>query len=564
MLRKSSVCVLIALLCCLVVAAVTVIDRTWLPFENRVYDLKYTFRYPRGDTLQPPRPHEQIIIVDVDDASLRELGRYQNWPRAYYARVIDQLRDAAAVGVDIFFGEPDTLPTAARQYYDKPDFDSLIIAALAGRHNVVLVSSFRDQPVFHDLARTGMGEIVPDDDGVVRTGFRVFAGETTFAAAIASIVRPGPLADRFRIDYMEAGSFRRIPFADVYFERIPREFFTGKIVLIGGTARGLFDYRVVPFNRNFPGVEIHANIINNFINGKQVHEIPTFIVFLITFILTLIIGLTVVLFRPRIYIPMTVFIYIALLIISFILFTLKSRSIELGVIRSYYSFTLCLVASLIYRYRIEEKEKRKIRSIFSRYYSRELLDKVLAAPPVLGGERVEGTVIFADIRNFTPFAEKTTPEQVAEKLNRHLTEMVEIVFFYQGRVDKYIGDCVMAVFGTPVRVKNHAINACQAAKNMVKMAAECGFKIGVGVNSGSMISGNFGSPMRMEYTVVGDNVNLAARLESATKDFGVGVIASEATYQMAMRDHPSDLSFRPLGAIKVKGKEEEIKVYEVT
>lgn len=563
MFRKISVTALIALISALVVAAVTLVDRTWRPFENRIYDLKYQFRYPVNDTLPVPRINEQIVIVDIDEASLAELGRYQNWPRIYFAEAIRYLAGAAAVGVDVYFGEPDTLPLACRLYYHKPNFDSAMTAVLLAQPNIVLVSSLNQLPIYHGLAHIGLGEVVPDDDGVVRTGFRVFGPETTFAAKIASLVRPawsGP--DRFRILYMKKGSFRRIPFADVYFQRVPREYFNQKIVLIGGTARGLFDYRSVPFSRYFPGVEIHANLVNSFINSLKITEIPFLFIVWLSFLSTFLIALMVIFFKPRVYLLLTLIIYLLLLVASFMLFNLN-QAVELGVIRPYYTMTFGLISVLIYRYRIEEKEKRRIRSIFSRYYSRELLDKVLAAPPVLGGERVIGTVIFADIRNFTPFVEKTTPEQVAEKLNRHLTEMVEIVFFYQGRVDKYIGDCVMAVFGTPVKVNNHALNACRAARDMVKMAAECGFKIGVGINSGVMISGNFGSPMRMEYTVVGDNVNLAARLETATKELGVGIVASEATVQMAMRDHPADFSFRPLGAVRVKGKEEEIKVYEV-
>lgn len=563
MFRKISVSALIALASALVVGAVTLVDRTWRPFENRIYDLKYQFRYPVNDTLPAAPLNERIVIVDIDETSLAELGRYQNWPRIYFAEAIRYLSDAAVVGVDVFFGEPDTLPLVCRSYYQKPNFDSAMTAVLRGQPNIVLVSSLNQPPIYHGLAHVGLGEVVPDDDGVVRTGFRVFGPETTFAARIASLVNParsGP--DRFRILYMKKGSFRRIPFADVYFQRVPREYFHNKIVLIGGTARGLFDYRSVPFSRYFPGVEIHANLVNSFINSLKINEIPSFFIILLSFLSTFFIAVMVMFFKPRIYIPLILVIYLLFLIVAFVLFNLN-RALELDLIRPYYTLTLGLISVLIYRYRIEEKEKRRIRSIFSRYYSRELLDKVLAAPPVLGGDRVMGTVIFADIRNFTPFVEKTTPEQVAEKLNRHLTEMVEIVFFYQGRVDKYIGDCVMAVFGTPVKVNNHALQACRAARDMVKMAAACGFKIGVGINSGIMISGNFGSPMRMEYTVVGDNVNLAARLESATKELGVSIVASEATVQMAMRDHPADLTFRPLGAVRVKGKEEEIKVYEV-
>jgi adenylate cyclase len=559
--NRLSPALLIAAFAVLAVAVVTLPDKTWRPFENKVYDLKYLARYPHHDAAYVPgRVNEDIVIVDIDDRSLGELGRYQNWPRAYYARVIEYLNTAAVVGLDVFFGEPDTLPSAARQYYEKPDFDSLVIRALKQNPRVVLVSSLHEQPVYRPYARTGMGEIVPDDDGIIRTGFTVFAAETTFAAAVAGTVKAGLPAGHFLIDYRDVNSFRTVPFSDVYFARVPKEYFSGKIVLVGGTARGLFDYRAVPFNRNFPGVEIHANLVYDFIKGARITEIPYLFILALTFLLTAVIAFLTLTTRPRGYIPVIVLVYFLVLVAAFVLF---GQARELGVIRPYYTFTLGLIGSLIYRYRFEEKEKRKIKGIFSRYYSRELLEKVLVTPPVLGGERVSCTVVFADIRNFTPFVEKTPPDEVAKRLNSLLTEMVEVVFHYQGRIDKYIGDCIMAVFGSPIHLNNHAASACRAAKDMVRMAAECGFKIGVGMNSGDVISGNFGSPMRMEFTVIGDNVNLASRLEGKTKDLGVPIVISESSYRLAARENAPDLVFHPLGKVMVKGKEEEIPVYEV-
>ncbi|MEO0190805.1 MAG: adenylate/guanylate cyclase domain-containing protein [candidate division WOR-3 bacterium] len=225
--------------------------------------------------------------------------------------------------------------------------------------------------------------------------------------------------------------------------------------------------------------------------------------------------------------------------------------------------TLTIIVSLINRYRFEEREKRRLKSIFSRYYSKELLEKVINEPPRLGGEKVFCTIIFADIRNFTPYTEKLTPEEVAKSLNRFLTEMVMVVFKYQGRIDKFIGDCVMAVFGHPFKLKNSALNACLCAREMVRRAEELGFHIGVGINSGEVVSGNFGSPMRMEYTVIGDAVNLASRLEGLTKEFSVNVIVGEETYKM-VSSHPAiELHFKELGRVRVKGKEEEVMVYEL-
>lgn len=559
MKKRLSAGLLIAFGALFGVGVLSLYQPTWRLFDRKVYDLKYAFQFTGNAA---PVLNDRIVIVDIDDKSLKALGRYQNWPRAYYGRVIDYLGDAAVVGLDVFFGEPDTLPFAARQYYQKPNFDSLLYAALGRNRRVVMVSSMGEKPIFADYARFGTGDILADKfDGIVRTGYYSFIGEKTFAAVIAGMVRADLPQNPFLIRFSKTGSFRRISFIDVYEARVPREFFSGKIVLVGGTAAGLFDYHAVPFNRHFPGIELQANLVNNFTESIKINEIPYLYGLIITLLLTFVIAFLTLIGKARIYIPATILVYLLFIAASFILF---SQFREMGVIRPYYTFTLGLIATLVYRYRVEEKEKRKIKGIFSRYYSRELLDMVLETPPVLGGEKVSCTVIFADIRNFTPFVEKNAPEEVAKRLNNLLTEMVEVVFHYQGRIDKYIGDCIMAVFGSPIHLKNHAANACRAARDMVKMAAECGFKIGVGMNSGEVISGNFGSPMRMEFTVIGDNVNLASRLEGATKDLVVSIVISESTYQMASREKPSDLVFRPLGKVKVKGKEEEINVYEVS
>jgi adenylate cyclase len=232
-------------------------------------------------------------------------------------------------------------------------------------------------------------------------------------------------------------------------------------------------------------------------------------------------------------------------------------------VRPTYAFILTIITTLIYRYRFEEQEKRKIKAIFSRYYSRELVEKVITKPPRLGGEKVDCTIIFADIRNFTPYAEKASPKEVARRLNSFLTTMVNVVFKYEGRVDKFIGDCIMAVFGSPVQLRNHALNACLAATEMITQAERLGFKIGVGINSGEVIIGNFGSPMRMEYTVIGDAVNLASRLEGLTKEYNCNIIVGEATYRQIVREKILDLRFQELGKLRVKGKEEEITAYRL-
>ena len=525
----------------------------WQPFERKIYDIKYQWHVPEQRI-------EEIVIVDIDEKTLEKLGRYQNWPRAYFAEVIEYLDSCKVVGFDIFFAEPDTLPVQARQYYNKPSFDTLMNDAIKRNRRVVLVSDLETKPIFTEYNRTGYGYIFADRDGIVRRGFYSLFGEKTFAAEIADIASPIDKEDDFLIKFLSENSFRRISFSDVYLKRVPKEYFTDKVILVGGTAAGLFDYHAIPFARHFPGVLIQANLVNNFINSLKIAEISYIYVLILSFALCLIFSLLFLSKRTWIYIIFSILLYAVLIIGSFVLF---GYGYELGMVRPSYALILTIVFTLIYRYQFEEREKRRIKTIFSRYYSHDLVEKLMEKPPKLGGEKANCTILFADIRNFTPYAEKTNPEAVGEKLNAFLDEMVQSIFAYQGSVDKFIGDCVMAVFGSPVKLRNHAFNACLAAVEMVQKAKKLGFKIGIGINTGEVICGNFGSPIRMEYTVIGDPVNLASRLEGVTKQYDCSIVMGPNTYALAITDPTEYMKFSELGKVRVKGKEEEITVYTV-
>ncbi len=545
---------LIAVVVLVIVNVICIFKPLYQAFDKKIYDFKYGLFVAAS-------PVDSIVVIDIDEQTLQKLGRYQNWPRAYFAEVVEYLDNAKVVGVDVFFGEPDTLPLYARQYYQKPDFDSLFGAVISRNKNVVLVSSLEQEPVFNLLCTTGVGEIIADVDGVVRNGYLYLNKKVSFAYQVAQYAETEFNAKKFLIYFSDEAAFRRVPFSDVFLKRVPQEFFENKIVLIGGTARGLFDYHAVPFKRHFPGLLIQANLVHNIINNIKITELSYGYVLIITFIIAFLIALFTNYSSTRIYIVVYVMGFLAVFAISLILF---SQRTEFGFVRTYYTFVITIIAALVYRYQFEEREKRRIKSVFARYYSKELVEKAIKEPLKLGGEKAHCTIIFADIRNFTPYSEKSSPEDVARALNKFLTEMVMIVFKYQGRVDKFIGDCVMAVFGHPVKLKNSALNACLCAREMVKRARELGFQIGVGVNSGEVVCGNFGSPMRMEYTVIGDAVNLASRLEGQTKEFGVNIVVGEATHKM-LASHPTiELQFRELGKVRVKGKEEEIAVFELS
>ena len=217
-----------------------------------------------------------------------------------------------------------------------------------------------------------------------------------------------------------------------------------------------------------------------------------------------------------------------------------------------------------------EKEKRKISELFSRYLPERVIDEMVEKMEIpLGGERREITVLFSDIRNFTSLSEKRDPADVVSDLNEFFNEMTECIFKYDGMVDKFLGDGIMAIFGAPVPVPGHAEKAVMAALEMVERAERLkkkwktrgkrGFDIGIGIHTGVAVVGNVGSSKRMEYTAIGDTVNLAARLEPLNKEYGTRIIISETT----KRQIKDFFILRDLGSVKVKGKRAEVKIYEV-
>jgi adenylate cyclase len=233
---------------------------------------------------------------------------------------------------------------------------------------------------------------------------------------------------------------------------------------------------------------------------------------------------------------------------------------------------LSLFGGVAYQYFIEGREKRKMRRLFGQYVSKDVCEQLVENPSLarLGGQRREMTVLFSDIRGFTTVTEQGNAEDVVGMLNEYFTRMVEIVFTHRGTLDKFVGDMVMALFNAPLDDPAHADHAVEAALDMIqelealnrKWAAEgrfAGLDIGIGINTGPMIAGNIGSEAIMSYTVIGDAVNLGARLESLNKQYGTRIIISDATRQRLTGRY----SLKALGDVVVKGKSEPVAIFEV-
>jgi adenylate cyclase len=233
--------------------------------------------------------------------------------------------------------------------------------------------------------------------------------------------------------------------------------------------------------------------------------------------------------------------------------------------------SLALFGGVGYQYFVEGREKRKMKRLFGQYVSKDVYAQLVANPELarLGGQRREMTVLFSDIRGFTTVSERGQPEEIVGMLNEYFTRMVDIVFAHKGTLDKFVGDMVMALFGAPLDDPQHAEHAVDAALEMLRELNRLNEKwmaegrppldIGIGISTGPMIAGNIGSEAIMSYTVIGDAVNLGARLESLNKEHGTRIIISEAT-RAAL---PDRYGFRPLGQVVVKGKTRPVAIFEV-
>ena len=367
------------------------------------------------------------------------------------------------------------------------------------------------------------------------------------------------------------GSFPHVSAADVLEDRVAAGTFRDKLVLVGVTAAAVADVRVMPFDAIFPGVEIHANVLDNILRDDFLLR-PKAIVLAeagLVVVMTVVLGWMLHRVRGFAGAALTVLVFVGYLVGSQWLFV--EHGVPLSLVYPLAAIAFTYTAVGVHHYVVEEREKRKIRDAFGLYLNPHLAERVAEHPEMLalGGEKRDLTVLFSDIRGFTTLSEGLEPEALVELLNEYLGEMTDVVFAHDGTLDKYIGDAIMAVWGAPVTQPDHAARACRAALGMVEALRALTvewerrgvpvLQIGIGLNTGPMVVGNMGSARRLSYTVIGDNVNLGSRLEGLTKTYGSPVIASESTVLAA---GPGFVT-RELDLVRVKGKRLPVRIFEV-
>ncbi len=339
----------------------------------------------------------------------------------------------------------------------------------------------------------------------------------------------------------------------------------GKIVLVGAFDKGMADdEKQTPYGMMF-GIEIHANSLNTLLTGAFIRHLPRWGNVLLVFALTMLIALFAARMRNFLSLPLSLVLAIVTFVACSLVFDHYNILINYGVPFAGMLFTY--VTIILYRSSTEEREKRRIRAMFGKYVSPEVVAQMMDHPPELGGVDRELTVFFSDIRGFTSLSETLTPQELVRHLNEYLSAMTDIILETGGTLDKYVGDEIMCFWGAPLEVRDHASRACRCALMQRARLEELNaawpperrLAIGIGINTGVMTVGNMGSKGRMNYTLMGDNVNLGARLEGTNKVYGTMIIVSEYTYA-AVKD---EFVFRELDTIRVKGKNRPVVIYEL-
>jgi adenylate cyclase len=345
--------------------------------------------------------------------------------------------------------------------------------------------------------------------------------------------------------------------------------FKDRIVIVGATAQGMVDLRPTPLSLTTAGVEIHANAVDNLVNRDWNRDVSPIGTAFALILITTLFGAFVYLIDSQIATLVVMLVtaggwlmasYIALLNRFF----WPAVGPVIAIAAAYGAIT-------VIRFIAEQRSGVQLKRTFGRYVSPQILDHILEHPEKveLGGERREMTILFSDIRGFTSISEASEPEEVVEMLNEYLTEMVDILLEHGGTLDKFIGDAVMGFWNAPTEDPDHARRAVACAVDMIDATArirerwekegKAAIRIGIGINSGEAVVGNIGSSKVFGYTVIGDAVNLASRLEGKNKDYGTEIIISDSTLERIGNEFVTSY----LDEVKVKGKEKAVKIYEV-
>ena len=609
----------------IIVYLLSLVSKTFIPafetLELKMLDWRFKFKGVRSVESSP------IVLVTIDDYSSEALPERWPWPRSYYAHAIENLEKAGAkaIGLDLILDKPD--PT--RPEHDDILTNTLrasgkvVLARKLEQDTRLNTYFFLVDPVqeFKNATDSSLGlvSIESDGDGIYRRypvaqehnnnhltsfalelikkyknyGESITVQKTQDGFIFGEFYIPNYDGSNMLINYAgPSGTFSHYSFASVlddeninlgeefdlnYFSEhiLPGQVFRDKIVIIGSTVAEQHDNFPTPFLQyqatasETAGAEILANATDTILNNLYFQS-PTLTFTLILTGSLIILILILSEFLPTLWATIaTTAVVILYGIASFFLFSklLFVTEIVFPVFAMFFAF----IASNLYNYVQVEREKKIIMGAFQHYVPAKVVQELIENPEklTLGGEERVMTVLFSDVANFTTISESLTPRELVMLINEYLSEMTDIILKYDGIIDKYEGDAIMAEFGAPIFYEEHALYACYAALEMQTRLKELSrgwrregrpvLTCRTGINTGNMIVGNMGSNKVFDYTVLGDEVNLASRLEGANKPFGTKVMISETTLKMV----ENAVITRPLDLIVVKGKSKPVQVHEL-
>ena len=571
------------------------------PIERMEYATQDSFVRLRG----VEEVSGEIVIVAIDDASFQWTGLRWPWPRSYHAEIVEQINKGGGkvVGVDLYLTEPDATQPENDAFLARSLSESLAavtVLQISKTDGQGFASESIAQPMdtYKDTFEgIGITEVKRDEDAIVRNvyAYNTFQGDlySHWAFEIASLYIGAEPVDFSNSPVMfngqeiplqgtllpiyyagPAGTYPTYSASDVHdgitLEQNP-DAFRGKNMLIGATSIALQDIYPTPFSATqaTPGVEIVANTIDTILNGKFMNYAPPWLALLIILFAAGIAYAITQIKRPSLIVTLLGISLLAYLATAFILFS--NQRYVLPTIAPMLMLFLGVILPTLEQAVTQEQEKRRVRGLFSRFISPEMVNQIMQTQDLNTlNKRAELTIIFTDIRGFTTLSEKLTPEGVVALLNPYLEAMSQVIHKHGGTVDKYEGDAIVAFFGEPVPFKDHAIRALDASLDMRKALTELKEKwakegrpsqieMGVGVNTGEVFVGMLGSEQRINYTVIGDNANLAARLQDLTKAYAWPILISESTYQAVKDEFETELA----DSVTVKGKTKPVNVYKV-
>ena len=640
----------------IVLLAAFMFVRWWDPGPLELLRLK-TFDFYQQIKPRPLMPNSPVVIIDLDDESLQEVGQWP-WPRNMVAQMVQNLfrLGVGVVGFDIVFAEPDRMSgknvvtsmvgidaAMKKKLEALPSNDAIFGKLIRAARRVVVGQAglnsekeyegrkplrsrvFERQlkgarkpqdwaPSFPGLLRNvdqierfagghGILSLVPEPDGIVRrvpaffkNGKRLYPTLSVeimrLAAGRSGVVTKGGLAGIIEVAiskqikvptdrigrmwpyFSKTDKKKYVSAKDVLAGTVDPKAIRGKLAIIGTSAVGLFDIKTIPTERFIPGVEVHAQLIESVLT-KSFLSRPGF-VDVAEMALALVGGMLIIIFVPWIGAKWTLLMFLVIAGgaggTSWYLFS--EQKIILDAAFGIMAIMLLYVTLTYTSYAAEEAERRQTRDAFSKYLSPAMVEQVVEDPSLLslGGTKRDMTLLFCDVRGFTSISELFDAEGLTVLINKLLTPLTDIILARQGTVDKYMGDCIMAFWNAPMDDLQHAEDGCRAALEMVAAMAPLNerlkleakeegrkhldLKVGLGLNSGEAVVGNMGTAQRMDYSVLGDTVNTAARLEGQSKTYGVDIVIGPNTHEQV-----PDFATMQLDNIQVKGKTVGLLVY---